>query len=105
MSLYGRHNHRDGSVWTFVRSFVKVVTCEHLGGVNVRLQVCIPLCCKPGADLGSEGGRHLSGQEEVGEVLILGRTMFPEMKSLQQEEEEEKEDDLFWQKVICIHNI
>lgn len=64
------------------------------------LQVCIPLCCKLGAGLGSEGGRHLSGQEEeVGEVLIVGRMMFPEMKSLQQQqEEEEEEDDLFLQK-------
>lgn len=63
------------------------------------LQVCIPLCCKLGAGLGSEGGRHLSGQEEeVGEVLILGRMMFPEMKSLQQQQEEEEEDDLFLQK-------
>lgn len=70
------------------------------------LQVCIPFCCKLGADLGSEGGRHLSGQEEeVGEVLILGRTMFPEMKSLQRQEEEEEEDNLFWQKMICIYNI
>lgn len=47
------------------------------------LQVCIPLCCKLDADLGSEGGGHLLGQEEVGEVLILGRLMFPEMKSIQ----------------------
>lgn len=65
------------------------------------LQACIPLCCKVDADLGSEGGRHLSGQEEVGEVLIFGRTMFPEMKSPQQQ----KEDDLFWQKITCIYDI
>lgn len=55
-----------------------------------------PLCCKLDADLGSEGGGHLLGQEEVGEVLILGRTRFPEMKSRQQEEEE---DDL----QLCSH--
>lgn len=67
------------------------------------LQVCIPLCCKLGADLGSEGGRRLSGQEEVGEVLLLGRTTFPEMKALQQQEEEE-EEGLFWKKMICIEN-
>lgn len=79
------------------------MTCEYLGGVRYILPVCIPLGCKLDADLGSEGGKHLSGQEEVGEVLILGRMMFPEMKSLQQQEEEE-EEDLFWQKIICIIN-
>lgn len=68
------------------------------------LQVCIPLCCKLDADLGSEGGGHLLGQEEVGEVLILGRTRFPKMKSRQQEEEEE-EDDLFCQKITYFYNI
>lgn len=69
------------------------------------LQVCIPLCCKLDADLGSEGGGHLLGQEEVGEVLILGRTRFPEMKSRQQEEEEEEEDDLFCEKLYIFYNI
>lgn len=71
------------------------------------LQVCIPHCCKLGADLGSEGGRHLSGQGEVGEVLILGKTVFPEMRPLQHVEEEVvvEEDGLFWQKMKRIYNI
>lgn len=54
--------------------------------------VYIPLCCKLAAGLGSEGWREASGQEEVVEALVLQRTMFPEMKAVQQGEEEEEEE-------------
>lgn len=36
------------------------------------------------------------GQEVMGEVLILQRMMFLEMKSVQQQGEEEEEKALFW---------
>lgn len=67
-----------------------------MGDANVTVSdtvkdVCIPLCCKLAAGLGSGGGRVVSGQEEVVEVQILERELFPEMKAVQQEEGVEEE--------------
>lgn len=99
------------SLWTFAGNSVKHLKDKWQRSAKMWveemyiLQVCIPLCCKLDADLGSEGGGHLLGQEEVGEVLILGGTRFPEMKSRQQQEEEEEENDLFCQKIIYFYNI
>lgn len=50
-------------------------------------KACIPLCCKLAAGLGSEGGRMVSGLDEVVEVLLLQRQLFPSRKDVQQEEE------------------
>lgn len=57
---------------------------------SIARKVCIPLCCKLAAGLGSEGGREVFGQREVVEVLNLQTAMVPEMKAVRQEEEEEE---------------
>lgn len=63
---------------------------EHFSDANVT-EVCIPLCCKWAAGLGSESWREASVQVqvEVVEVLILQRAMFPKMKEVLHQEEEQ----------------
>ena len=55
-------------------------------------EVCIPLCCKAAAGLGSEGVREASGQVVV-EVLNPQGALLSEGKAAQQLEGEDEEEE------------